>query len=214
MKQVLERVQKRTVDVGEIVQNSLKQREDELARREAEITRQERDLFEEELLEVQLIEKRIKDEERKLQQKKDLLLKLKQHQNEEINSLREQRQSVINTFALEEQKQKAKDREAKENLMLSRKKLESENERRGATNRLIEVEINTKESEIDNARDIAQQEKNSLEVDIRESYIREIQSKSIDIENRKKAIVDSQNEMRRQQRLLEKKKELIATDHE
>ena len=98
--------------------------------------------------------------------------------------------------------------------MLSRKKLESENERRGATNRLIEVEINTKESEIDNARDIAQQEKNSLEVDIRESYIREIQSKSIDIENRKKAIVDSQNEMRRQQRLLEKKKELIATDHE
>ena len=81
--------------------------------------------------------------------------------------------------------------------MLSRKKLESENERRGATNRLIEVEINTKESEIDNARDIAQQEKNSLEVDIRESYIREIQSKSIDIENRKKAIVDSQNEMRR-----------------
>ena len=101
MKQVLERVQKRTVDVGEIVQNSLKQREDELARREAEITRQERDLFEEELLEVQLIEKRIKDEERKLQQKKDLLLKLKQHQNEEINSLREQRQSVINTFALE-----------------------------------------------------------------------------------------------------------------
>ena len=48
MKQMLERVQQRTVEVGDIVHNSLKQREEELARREAEISRQERDLFDEE----------------------------------------------------------------------------------------------------------------------------------------------------------------------
>ena len=59
MKQMLERVQQRTVEVGDIVQNSLKQREEELARREAEISRQERDLFEEESVEVQMLEKRI-----------------------------------------------------------------------------------------------------------------------------------------------------------
>jgi len=59
MKSMLERVQKRTVEVGEIVQNSLKQREEELARREIEISRQERDLFEEESVEVQMLEKRI-----------------------------------------------------------------------------------------------------------------------------------------------------------
>jgi hypothetical protein len=82
--------------------------------------------------------------------------------------------------------------------MLAKKKLESENERRQAANRMHEMESNTKESQIENARELANQEKQSLEQDICESYIREIQAKQIDIETRKKCIVDGENEMRRQ----------------
>lgn len=66
------------------------------------------------------------------------------------------------------------ERESKENLMLAKKKLETENERRQAANRMHEMEINTTESQIENARELANQEKLSLEQDIRESYIREI----------------------------------------
>ena len=39
MKQVLERVQKRTVEISEIVATTLKQREEELRRREVELAR-------------------------------------------------------------------------------------------------------------------------------------------------------------------------------
>lgn len=128
--------------------------------------------------------------------------------------MREQRQNLVNQLALEEQRLRASERDSKEGLMLAKKKLESENERRQAANRMHELEISTKESQIENARELANQEKQSLEQDMRESYIREIQAKQIDIEARKKGIVEGENEMRRQQRLLEKKQELINTDHE
>jgi hypothetical protein len=39
MKQVLEKVQRRTVEISEVVSSSLKQREDELKRREIEMAR-------------------------------------------------------------------------------------------------------------------------------------------------------------------------------
>lgn len=48
LKMVLERVQKRTVEISEVVSSSLKQREDELKRRELEMARQERDLLQDE----------------------------------------------------------------------------------------------------------------------------------------------------------------------
>ncbi len=44
MKSVLERVQKRTVEISEVVGKSLKQREDELRRKEVEMARLEREL--------------------------------------------------------------------------------------------------------------------------------------------------------------------------
>jgi hypothetical protein len=44
----LEKVKKQTVDLGEIVQGSLRQREDELRRREIEMAKQETELLEEE----------------------------------------------------------------------------------------------------------------------------------------------------------------------
>jgi len=48
MKEALEKVQKRTVDIGEIVQSQLRARADELKRREFETAKQERDLMEDE----------------------------------------------------------------------------------------------------------------------------------------------------------------------
>lgn len=40
-------------------------------------------------------------------------------------------------------------------------------------------------------------------------FIREIQSKKIDIENRKRQMADEDHELRKQQRLLEKRSQLI-----
>jgi hypothetical protein len=48
MKTVLERVQKRTIEISEVVASSLKQREDELRRKEIEMSRAEREILEDE----------------------------------------------------------------------------------------------------------------------------------------------------------------------
>jgi hypothetical protein len=44
-----------------------------------------------ETIQIELEEMKLAEEERKLQQRKDALLKIKQSQNEEINQLRERR---------------------------------------------------------------------------------------------------------------------------
>lgn len=44
---------------------------------------------------------------------------------------------------------------------------------------------------------------------MRESYIREIQVKQIDLEQRKKTLQESEVELRKQARVLEKRKELL-----
>jgi len=59
MKTVLERVQKRTIEISEVVATSLKQREDELRRKEIEMARQERELIEDEQVQLDIEEKRI-----------------------------------------------------------------------------------------------------------------------------------------------------------
>lgn len=50
LRAILERVQKRTVDIAEIVQSSLRQREDELKRKEIEMAKMERDMLEDETI--------------------------------------------------------------------------------------------------------------------------------------------------------------------
>lgn len=44
LKQVLDKLQQKTVDVSEIVQSNLKQRDEELKKREAELIKAERDV--------------------------------------------------------------------------------------------------------------------------------------------------------------------------
>ena len=53
------------------------------------------------------------------------------------------------------------------------------------------------------------QERRQLEQDVRESFIREIQSKKIDIEERKRKMADDDHELRKNQRMLEKRNQLI-----
>ena len=50
-----------------------------------------------------------------------------------------------------EQRLRVEERSAKEKLAITKKRLEQENEKRSAQNRLIEVEISNKESEVQNA---------------------------------------------------------------
>lgn len=63
-----------------------------------------------------------------------------------------------------------------------------------------------------NALELFEKEKKELETEQRENYIREIQVKQIEMEDRKKLLSNSEHELRRQQRLLEKKRELIEAD--
>jgi hypothetical protein len=59
-----------------------------------------------------------------------------------------------------------------------------------------------------------EKEKEELEIEHRENYIREIQARQIEIEERKIVLANNEHELRRQQRLNEKRKELIAADGE
>lgn len=99
-------------------------------------------------------------------------------------------------------------------LANARKILEQENERRSAQNRMAGVEVANKESELENAIQLLEREKEELEIEHRENYIREIQARQIEIEERKRTLANNEHELRRQQRLKEKKKELIQADNE
>lgn len=125
-------------------------------------------------------------------------MRLKQQHNQEITRLREHRHHVVENCAKQETELKHEEREAKEQISRLRKQLDQENERRAARNRLIEIEVANKEAEVENALAIKNQERVELEADIRETFIREIQAKKIDIEARKKQMADEDHELRRQ----------------
>lgn len=50
LREILDSVQKRTVDITEIVESSLRQREDELKRKEIELSKEERQMVEDEVI--------------------------------------------------------------------------------------------------------------------------------------------------------------------
>ena len=51
----------------------------------------------------------------------------------------------------DEQRLRMEERMAKENMSIAKKRLEQENEKRSAQNRMIEVEVTNKEGEVQNA---------------------------------------------------------------
>ena len=60
---------------------------------------------------------------------------------------------------------RVEERSAKEKLAITKKRLEQENEKRSAQNRLIEVEVSNKESEVQNAQELLEKEKRELETE-------------------------------------------------
>ena len=105
------------------------------------MARAEQDFLEEETVQLQLLEKQLADEERKLQQRKDQLLKLKQAQNEAIERARDQRKHMFTVFQGDEQRAKIQERHSREELVKAKKELEATNQKRAARNRMMEVEM-------------------------------------------------------------------------
>jgi hypothetical protein len=62
---------------------------------------------------------------------------------------------------------------------------------------LNEIELQNKETEVENALAIRNKERQELENDMRETYIREMQSKQIEMENRKRVMAESEHELRK-----------------
>ncbi len=60
-----------------------------------------------------------------------------------------------------------------------------------------EIELQNKETEVENALAIRNKERQELENDMRETYIREMQSKQIEMENRKRVMAESEHELRK-----------------
>ncbi len=77
LREALEKVQQRTIDLSEFVEGGLKQREQEVRRREMEMIKQERRLQDEEEIEMALEEKKMEEEERRLQRYREELTKNK-----------------------------------------------------------------------------------------------------------------------------------------
>ena len=65
--------------------------------------------------------------------------------------MREHRQLTINSLSDQEHKLKQDERNQKDLLLQKKKELDSENEKRASRNRLIEVEVQQKEAEAENA---------------------------------------------------------------
>jgi len=104
LKSVLDKLQRRTVDVGEIVESNIKQRDDELKQREEKLLKNEREVQEELDIDIAVEEKKLEEEERKLQRMKEDALRQKQNQHEELNRMRENRKKTLQQFDAELQK--------------------------------------------------------------------------------------------------------------
>lgn len=77
LRDALERVQQRTIDLTEFVEGGLKQREGEIRRREHDMLKRERQLADEDEIEITLEEKKLEEEERRLARLRDDLGKSK-----------------------------------------------------------------------------------------------------------------------------------------
>ena len=103
--------------------------------------KKERLLAEEEEVEVILEEKRLEEDERRLQRLRDDLVKTKTAHREELAKLQDQRTNIRLANEVELNKQRALEREAKELLTVERQRLEGEQERRRAKKRITDMDI-------------------------------------------------------------------------
>jgi hypothetical protein len=91
LKEALEKLQQRTIDITEFVEGGLKLREGDIRRRELDMLKQERHLLDEDELEVALEEKKLEEEEKRVGRLRDEAMKAKNQWREELAKLEEQR---------------------------------------------------------------------------------------------------------------------------
>lgn len=111
-------------------------------------------------------------------------------------------------------KQKALEREAKELLTVEQQKLEGEQERRKGKKRILEMELQTKETEVENMKVRLQKEREEYEADFRDRQMRDLKIYQIRLEERRENLALAEQELRQKWRMLEKKKEILQRDFE
>lgn len=88
--------------------------------------------------------------------------------------------------------------------------MEGEQERRKAKRRIMDVELGTKETEVENMRARLVKEKEEYESDFRDRQLRDLQILQIRLEERREALSLREQDLRKRYRTLEKKKELLS----
>ena len=73
-------------------------------------------------------------------------------------------------------------------MILEKQKLEGENERRRAKKRITDLDIQTKEQEVDNLKSRLQKEREDYEADFRDRQLRDLQIAAIKLEERREGI--------------------------
>ena len=92
--------------------------------------------------------------------------------------------------------------------------MEGESERRKAKKRIYELELQTKETEVENMKTRLLKETQEYENDIRDRQMRDLQIQQIKLEDRREALSQREQSLRQKWRNLEKKKELLLSDWE
>lgn len=139
-----------------------------MRRREMEMLKRERQLAEEEEVEVILEEKRLEEDERRLHRLRDELAKTKTGHREDLAKLQDQRTNLRLANEVELNKQRILEREAKELLTVEKQRLEGEQERRRAKKRITDMDIQNKENEVENMKTRLMKDREEYETDFRD----------------------------------------------
>lgn len=95
-------------------------------------------------------------------------------------------------------------------MILEKQKLEGETERRRAKKRITDLDLQTKEQEVENLKSRLLKEREDYETDFRDRQLRDLQIASIKLEERREVIANREGELRKKWRFLEKKRELLS----
>lgn len=90
------------------------------------------------------------------------------------------------------QRLKQEERNIRELLGLEKEKLESEEDKFKSKRKLLEIDRQSKQNEVDNLRQRIQKEKVDFESDIRDRYMRDIQVTQIRVEERREALAQKE----------------------
>jgi len=155
----------------------MKQRDEELKLREQEVFKALREVEEELAIEVDIEEKKLDEEEQRLQRMKEEFSRMKANLAEELEKSREHRKKEIqkNNEKLQEAKDELKQRN--EEVAIAMRNHDDLLEKQRNREKIYEIELTTKETEVNNMGSRLKNEKKEFEVEHKERLLREIQVK-------------------------------------